>query len=221
MDAFNPWDLIKAVGRGFRWAFVGRKHRMEDISYKNSTHGTGLEPTRNQITAFNGGNSSFDTPPGPGAPLYVAGGKPRRYQSLSEEEDSDRLLAHAQPNPAVENAYPRPMERLPHHNATGGDIGNMGVYDPRPHQQVLPYPASRRHEDPSQEYGVVNENRRLEEQDTGYHGARGRLTPVPPPDPHPLGPPGRRSHEEWNVWDGARESERDLGGGHGVEDNRF
>jgi hypothetical protein len=38
-DAFNPWDLITAVGRSFRWLFVGRKHREEDISYKAPTEG--------------------------------------------------------------------------------------------------------------------------------------------------------------------------------------
>lgn len=71
----------------------------------------------------------------------------------------------------------------------------------------------------------------MDEQDTGYHGAgvRRNLTPTAiPPDPHPLGPPGRKSHEahEWNVWDGASqgqgESERDLGGGQLTgSNNRF
>lgn len=214
MDAFNPWDIIKAVSRGFKWFFVGRKKRMEDVSYKNFDRGTGLEPTRNQITAFETGNQSFDGAPGPHP--FVQDGKPGRYQSLFEEEDSDRLLAHAQSNP--EAPYPRPMERLPHLNA-GGDIGTMGVYDP-PTPHGPPYPTTR-HQDPRQEYGVTDE-RSLEERDTGYHGAKGRVTPLPPPDPHPLGPPGGRSDEnEWNLWGGARENERDLGGGHGVGDNRF
>ena len=212
MDAFNPWDIVKAVSRGFKWFFVGRKKRMEDVSYENYNRGTGLEPTRNQITAFETGNHSFEGAPGPPHP-FVQGGKPGRYQTLSEEEDSDRLLANVQSNP--EAPYPRPMERLPHLNA-GSDIGTMGVYDP----PTPPYPTTR-HQDPRQEYGVADE-RSLEELDTGYHGARGRVTPVPPPDPHPLGPPGSRSDEnEWNLWGGARENERDLGGGHGVGDNRF
>lgn len=33
LDAMNPWDLIKATARGFRWLCVGRKHREADPSY--------------------------------------------------------------------------------------------------------------------------------------------------------------------------------------------
>ncbi|KAH8692142.1 organic solute transporter Ostalpha-domain-containing protein [Talaromyces proteolyticus] len=34
MDAMNPWDLCKAIARGLRWLFVGRKQRMLDQSYQ-------------------------------------------------------------------------------------------------------------------------------------------------------------------------------------------
>lgn len=34
-DAFNPWDILKAVARGFRWLFVGRRTRKNDISYQS------------------------------------------------------------------------------------------------------------------------------------------------------------------------------------------
>lgn len=130
MDAFNPWDLVKNVGRGFKWFAVGRRRRMDDISYKNSALGTGLEPTRNQLTAFdNVGNDSIDAGPQP----YVGGGKKSHYQPLGDDDDNDHLLAHAQTNPRDPSpTYPRPMERLPHRNAptTGGDNGQMGTYDP-------------------------------------------------------------------------------------------
>ncbi|KAJ5272792.1 organic solute transporter Ostalpha-domain-containing protein [Penicillium angulare] len=33
VDAMNPWDLVKATARGFRWLFVGRRHREADPSY--------------------------------------------------------------------------------------------------------------------------------------------------------------------------------------------
>ena len=215
MDAFNPWDIIKAIGRGFKWFLVGRRTRMEDISYKNSTQGIGLEPTRNQITAFESTSHSFEGASRLTHP-FTQSGKPSRYQQLSEEEDSDRLLAHPQSNP--EAPYPRSMERLPHFNA-GGDIGIMGINEP-PTQRVTPYHTTR-HIDPGQEY-ILADDRPLKEQDTSYHSARGRVTPVPPPDPHPLGPLGGRSNSnDWNMWAGARENEQDLGGGHGVGDNRF
>lgn len=34
IDAFNPWDIVKASARGARWMFVGRRTRMQDISYQ-------------------------------------------------------------------------------------------------------------------------------------------------------------------------------------------
>ncbi|QIX01117.1 hypothetical protein AMS68_006634 [Peltaster fructicola] len=34
-DAANPWDIIKASARGFRWLFVGYRHRTKDESYQN------------------------------------------------------------------------------------------------------------------------------------------------------------------------------------------
>ncbi len=85
MDAFNPWDLVKNVGRGFRWFFKGRKMRMEDTSYKDYARNTGLEPARNlQVKAFQAGNHSFDEPGGPIPAPYIAGSsKPGRYQALS------------------------------------------------------------------------------------------------------------------------------------------
>ncbi|KAK7544627.1 organic solute transporter Ostalpha-domain-containing protein [Phyllosticta citribraziliensis] len=33
VDAFNPWDIIKATARGTRWLFVGVRHRHMDRSY--------------------------------------------------------------------------------------------------------------------------------------------------------------------------------------------
>ena len=39
MDAFNPWDIIKAVGRGFKWAVIGRKSREQDVSYQPGYQG--------------------------------------------------------------------------------------------------------------------------------------------------------------------------------------
>ena len=231
MDAFNPWDLVKNVGRGFKWLVVGRRKRLDDISYKNSALGAGLEPTRNQLTAFDTGDQSLDEGPRP----YVGGGKPSRYQPLHHDNDDDRdnLVTNAQPfsQEAPLHSYPRPMDRLPQGAAPG-------VYDPPPpprptpgsHQPPrnnLPYPT---HDDGRQETGIIDpmSTQSLSTQDTSYHGAaaagpRRNITPTAiPPDPHPLGPPGRASFEA-ATWaeEGEGRSERDLGGGHGVGDNRF
>lgn len=42
-EAFNPWDIIKAVARGFRWMVVGRKVREQDISYQTQRLGTPMQ----------------------------------------------------------------------------------------------------------------------------------------------------------------------------------
>ena len=234
MDAFNPWDLVKNIGRGFRWFFVGRKTRMQDISYQTSAKSTGLEPTRNQLTAFQPSNLDDPSSDGPVPPPYLGSGglgsgKTGRYQALTDEEDQDRLLTHAQAPPRSTNnpipnfPYPRPMTRA------GGDLGagTSAPYDP---------PAIRTHSrDPSA--SNIGSKSTPDVDDTGYHGAAATMTTATPkrnitpttipPDPQPLGPPGRKSHEarEWDMWGGVErgegESERDLGGGHGVGDNRF
>lgn len=33
LDAMNPWDIIKSIARGLRWAFVGMRYRRRDTSY--------------------------------------------------------------------------------------------------------------------------------------------------------------------------------------------
>lgn len=32
IDALNPWDIIKATGRGFRWLFIGVKKRNDPLN---------------------------------------------------------------------------------------------------------------------------------------------------------------------------------------------
>ena len=50
VDAFNPWDLIKAVGRGGRWIFVGRKHRHADVPAAASASDRPLAPSTSDIS---------------------------------------------------------------------------------------------------------------------------------------------------------------------------
>lgn len=33
LSVFNPWDIIKSVGWGFKWLFVGVRKRKQDPSY--------------------------------------------------------------------------------------------------------------------------------------------------------------------------------------------
>lgn len=228
MDALNPWDLVKAIGRGFRWFAVGRRTREQDISYKSSiSHGTGLEPSRD--TNLEGDwctDNSFDSQ---SRPYVVAGGKgPGRYQPVDGEED-DRLLSHAQSVPqslpvSDDTSYPRRMVRHPtpppnsHTPALNDDLYSD-------HLPTKPRPSStqqRSYHGAEQQPGDINPP-----EVTGYH--RASITPIPhepapsylyesePPMPHLRGHGGHG----WDGWDGTHNySERDLGQQHG-EQGRF
>ena len=167
-DAFNPWDFVKAIGRAFKWITVGRKHRMEDRSYNKATPGAGLEPTRNQFTAFSnyGGSNPYDEGGGgsgafePELTAYTGtfsssspGESPKapgagRYHQLTrggagrndDDEDEDALLSSAQSNP-ISAAYPRPMERLPNsprRGATPTQTTSGGPQTPKPSHARTP-----------------------------------------------------------------------------------
>ncbi|EHA22340.1 hypothetical protein ASPNIDRAFT_132324, partial [Aspergillus niger ATCC 1015] len=87
LDALNPMDLIRAIGRSFRWLFVGRKRRTMDPSY----HQTANDAFN--MNATESGIDSHGTEYG-GAGVMMAGG---RYSPPGEE--GQVLLSHAQPSP--------------------------------------------------------------------------------------------------------------------------
>jgi hypothetical protein len=102
LDAFNPWDLVKAVGRGFRWLFVGVKTRTQDPSYMGQ-----------EGSAFSLKNSDVPSPhtstPALNATAYK-GAEPAdiaRYGASGEE--GQELLSHAQSNPTSYH-YPTPSD---------------------------------------------------------------------------------------------------------------
>ncbi|KAH8702486.1 putative DUF300 domain protein [Talaromyces proteolyticus] len=117
-EAFNPWDLVKAVGRGFRWLFVGYKKRTLDSSYRDQ-----------EGTSFSLKTSSGPIPqtsmPGPNVTAY-GGAQPgdiqlpgARYGPSGEE--GEELLSHAQSNPT--SYYP-----------AHSDVGVVhGYYDEESH----------------------------------------------------------------------------------------
>ncbi|KAI9875566.1 MAG: hypothetical protein M1830_008335 [Pleopsidium flavum] len=151
MDAFNPWDLVKAVVRGFRWLLVGRHKREQDISYRTGVTGTDLDPT------YTGGTD----------PAYrnSGRGKPGKYQPLGDEDDEQlNTLAPGQYGPARPGA-----------GGIGagdtGDIGRARRYNEGPdHLRTMhPTPGTLRRGQQEQETGVMPAP--LQE-DTGYHGAQ-------------------------------------------------
>lgn len=89
LDAFNFWDLIKAVGRSARWVFKGRKSRHLDESYQsNSGSEVGLEHGRklSEITTTYGGTRPI-------------AGKGPSYHGPVDPAEGQGLLRSAQPMP--------------------------------------------------------------------------------------------------------------------------
>ncbi|EYE93573.1 OSTA/TMEM184 family protein [Aspergillus ruber CBS 135680] len=136
LDALNPLDLLKAIGRSFRWLFVGRKKRTLDPSYQVPSEQIGLSQAGNVpttvVTAYEGA--------GP----FMAGGK---GNSPPGEEGED-LLSHAQPNPTLNRLSsglsPSPYEdpRNSRFYSTSQDrLSDSSMLDPMAptHQPFSPY----------------------------------------------------------------------------------
>ncbi|OHE94716.1 hypothetical protein CORC01_09933 [Colletotrichum orchidophilum] len=110
-DALNLWDFVKAFGRGMRWLFCGVKRRHEDPSYKTAAnldmddldkggdtayHPAGIKSTDHLPIATEFRRSTYLQPSRP----------PPRPQRRGNESDS--LIAHAQPNPSQMSPPRRP-----------------------------------------------------------------------------------------------------------------
>jgi hypothetical protein len=94
LDALNPWDILKACSRGFRWLFVGVRHREKDSSYQ-----TKLEPV-SPDTAYRGPTFAGD---GSAAVTTIA--RPlATKQEGSGDSDTTGLLSNAQANPYISQA---------------------------------------------------------------------------------------------------------------------
>ncbi|KAL8940707.1 MAG: hypothetical protein Q9211_002146 [Gyalolechia sp. 1 TL-2023] len=216
LDAFNPWDLIKAIGRGFRWFVVGRRRREEDISYSaykisrpmhvNSSNGVGAE----------GGTSTPNVPFTPGGNKRKKG----RYHQLNGDFDHDddrRLLSHPQAVPLSDsaNVYPRPGMRLPDDR-----VGAVEPYDgPRHptaatnHQRHQPNPYNRPpYPDSLHQQQQVRINDPTAGHDTAYHGAS--IAPALHP---PQYQPARNSFTSSNSLDSNSSDDwADWSGAHGL-----
>ncbi|KAI9832797.1 MAG: hypothetical protein M1819_004017 [Sarea resinae] len=184
VDAFNPWDLVKAVGRGVKWVFVGRRKRLADISYKDSISGPSalggdpMDPSTMGTTY--------------GGPLSA--NKPSRYQPLDEEED-EQLLAHAGPNPIsnAPGAYASP------YGYTAPSNLSVGVADvDGPAGEI----GDQRWGSSLTTGGAATAGGGLH--DTEYHGGGGggAVSQYPPQIPYPSGQQGVEG--EWDVWGGAQ-----------------
>lgn len=97
-DAFNPWDMLKATGRGFRWLFVGRRRRLMDVSYM------GQPGTSFTVTSATGGVTKMTAQGEIATDNEGAGGasqgSPNIYGRFPDEEGQE-LLSRVQSNPSL------------------------------------------------------------------------------------------------------------------------
>ncbi|KAI0111875.1 DUF300-domain-containing protein [Daldinia grandis] len=172
VDALNPWDIIKAFGRGMRWLFVGVKHRREDSSYQAKSsdidtsypmkpYGAGRPGVKDAeilpvATEFR--RSTFGVQPGDPVP-----------------EESAGLITHAQPNPGNQlrrqpDPYPGPGQAqfYDYPNPPAGYAGYASYDDARGDLGA----ANARYEyDPNEPYGSQGGST------AGWNGPHGRPGP--------------------------------------------
>lgn len=96
-EAFNPWDLVKAVGRAAKWLFVGRKTRTHDVSYQVRRTATSNELSLG--APYESNNPNFCPPIAgyegsgslirPGAKLYASSDISEGQQLLRHTGGSD------------------------------------------------------------------------------------------------------------------------------------
>ena len=146
LDAFNLWDLIKAVGRGFRWVTVGRRTRETDISYKPHLQATALDNM-----------------------VEPSGKKVGKYEQLHSDDEGQATP----PRYPHQGQGPYPHERIDQRTMMPGRLGGHHHDQAPPHQQQQQpyqqqYPPQREDNYRPSPYGCVEPART--NQDTAYHG---------------------------------------------------
>lgn len=138
VDAMNPLDLFKAVGRSARWLAVGRKHRTDDISYQRQSDAIGLQSPDGSLgtqgTAYHGASAA------------MSGG---RYGVAPDEEDAV-LLQNAQSNPETSH-----LGTTPYGEDSDGFDGGGGRYYQQQHNEPSFYDPAPPHLPPLEPHGAL------------------------------------------------------------------
>ncbi|KAL5349020.1 hypothetical protein ACLOAV_006446 [Pseudogymnoascus australis] len=98
LDALNPWDIVKAFGRGIRWMFVGARRRKQDASYSRDVRDAlALQAHATEAEAGRGQDTAYKSPQG----LPIAEEFSRRKFSPTEYdgEENAGLISNAAANP--------------------------------------------------------------------------------------------------------------------------
>ncbi|KAL8780775.1 MAG: hypothetical protein Q9213_006322, partial [Squamulea squamosa] len=215
LDAFNPWDLVKAIGRGFRWFAVGRRNREQDISYQayKISRPINLDPSDTDGM----GNSRHIIPSGPFTPGAIS--KHGRYHQVKggPDEDDRRLLSHQQAVPlsSSENIYPRPGMRLPDERDDYDGLSSLHSHRVSDHHMQTHTNHTRHPSNPNSLYPTPystyqHEGSSIHDynpafQDTSYHGA---ASSIPSVSHHPLQDrtslaSSASDPDDWSAWSGA------------------
>ncbi|KAJ5958361.1 uncharacterized protein N7479_005511 [Penicillium vulpinum] len=173
IDAMNPLDLLKAIGRSARWLFVGRKNRLLDPSYQPQDESLGLQPPQEGSELTQHGTVYH----GAGAAMHA--GRTGRYGDTPYEE-GDVLLAHAQPNPEIAPTGTSPYVSELDDHVQNSSTGFYGRSSP-PYED----PSLRRHENLHSEPLV---------QPYPSNGPLREQVPMPMPDPYHPPPPYPDNH---------------------------
>ncbi|KAK5137860.1 hypothetical protein LTR08_006629 [Meristemomyces frigidus] len=189
-DAFNPWDIIKASARGFRWLFVGYRHRTDDVSYQNP----------HKMDATNEVTGSTYPVTSDGATELRPSDDGRRGRGTPEFGEDDRagLLRHSA-IPAGAPSTP-PDRTYTNDEFAAGDDAGLDLRAPHSHHHgsssaAAPNPASV-NGFKSSDYGPPQTD--FSGDDTGYHPGIG------PGVMHPAMRDGDDGGDQWNHWAGAQ-----------------
>lgn len=165
MDAFNPLDIMKAVARGFRWMFVGRKTREGDISYKphlqdSTTDGTASGPTKSRkYQPLHNDDSEIHVPYSHAYNSNDSKSFSKPFAAPRSEADVGAVGAFDRSQEGWDRTRPMPVEDTGYHGAQGEAYlppQNIGYQAPRgadPRREEWADPRSH-----GGQYGAGNDN---------------------------------------------------------------
>ncbi|KAK3067940.1 hypothetical protein LTS18_000878, partial [Coniosporium uncinatum] len=190
-DAFNPWDIVKASARGFRWLFVGRKHRKTDSSYHTNPKTSYDSSYTNGTLVGNGeGVTELHNVKNDNSPEGVMGaGGIAHYDSRD-----DRPLLNPQANnnlgyPPASYPYQPPSNPAdtPRSISPVSALTDSHSIYPTARTDISALsPSTARPPSGASPYGPGSSVDPYEaEQDTGYYGATRFSDPTSEPEPRP------------------------------------
>lgn len=216
IDALNPWDIIKASARGFRWLFVGYKKRTQDASYQDPAG------------KLNGGATGY------GGPVYAGngeaatelrpsddGGRGRMRRdtlgTTTEEDDRAGLLrnsgvmAGSRPSHSASPYRTYTSDEFAAGDDSQMDIGapHRGLHPTATNSSEASYPGAFGAESKASDYGPGRPSE-WDEEDTGYHPGIGGGSSASQPPMHPaLRGQGGEGQQQWDMWSGAQSGDAD------------